>query len=146
MVSTVSFSTTVEIAASADAVWEVMVDHVRYSKWSTAKRVSVEIEGVPAPNGLGAVRVFHAGPMSVREQVTAWVPHQQMSYRLLSEQLAKNYTSDMVLTMNGDMTTLTWSSSLQPRIPGTGGLVRRLFHSAVQKFAAGIKADAEAVS
>ena len=146
MVNTVSFATTIEIAASAEQVWEVMVDHGRYAKWSFAKRVTIETEGDPAPNGLGAVRVFHAGPISVREEVTEWEPHQRMSYRLLSEQLAKNYASDMVLTSNGHTTTLAWSSSLQPRIPGTGGLVKRIFHSAVQKFAAGIKVDAEATS
>lgn len=142
MVST-TFSSVTRIAAPMHVVWSVMTDHVRYARWGSAKVVTIEREGSPAPNGLGAIRCFHAGPMKVREEVTAWDPPARMAYRLNSKQLTREYQSEMVLRDDNGLTVLEWSSTFVPRVPGTSAVVRRVYTSAVAKFAAGIKADAE---
>ncbi len=142
MVST-TFASATHIDASPAAVWDVMTDHVRYARWGSAKTVTIERKGTPSPNGLGAIRCFHAGPMKVREEVTAWEPPTRMAYRLNSKQMTRTYTSEMVLREDGGGTVLEWSSTFEPRIPGTAALVRRIYERAVARFAAGIKAEAE---
>ena len=143
MVST-TFASSTRIAAPIEAVWAVMTDHVRYARWGSAKRVTIERRGVPEPNGLGAIRCFHAGPMKVREEVIAWDEPTRMTYRLNSKQLTRHYESDMVLRDDDGVTVLEWSSTFVPRLPGTSRVVRRVYERAVARFAAGIKAEAEA--
>ncbi len=142
MVST-TFASATRIDAPLATVWEVMTDHVRYARWGSAKTVTMEREGTPPPNGLGAIRCFHAGPMKVREEVTGWEPPLRMTYRLNSKQMTRTYASEMVLRDDNGVTVLEWSSTFEPRIPGTAALVRRIYERAVARFAAGIKADAE---
>lgn len=141
-----TFSSTTRIAAPIDVVFDVMTDHVRYARWGTSKRVTMDREGTPAPNGLGAIRCFHAGPMKVLEEVTGWEHPTRMTYRLNSHQLTKEYASEMVLHADGAITVLTWTSTFSPRVPGTTALVRRVYERAVTGFAAGIKAEAEAAA
>ena len=145
MVST-TFASVTRIAAPIEAVWAVMTDHARYARWGSAKQVTIERAGVPAPNGLGAIRCFHAGPMKVREEVIAWDEPTRMTYRLNSKQLTRRYESDMVLHDDNGVTVLEWSSTFVPRLPGTSRVVRRVYERAVAGFAAGIKAEAEAAS
>jgi uncharacterized protein YndB with AHSA1/START domain len=138
-----TFASATRIGAPPEIVWAVMTDHVRYAKWGSAKTVTIEHPGIPAPNGLGAIRCFHAGPMKVREEVTAWEPHTRMAYRLNTKMLTKDYTSDMRLREDDGATVLEWSSTFVPMVPGTSALVRRIYERAVAAFAAGIKAEAE---
>jgi len=145
MVST-TFASATRIDAPLPAVWDVMTDHVRYARWGSAKTVTIERKGTPAPNGLGAIRCFHAGPMKVREEVTAWEPPTRMTYRLNSKQMTRSYTSEMVLRDDAGVTVLEWSSTFEPRIPGTAAVVRRIYERAVARFAAGIKAEAESTA
>lgn len=145
MVST-TFASTTHIDAPVEVVWSVMTDHVRWAGWGTSKKVTMAREGTPAPNGLGAIRAFHAGPMKVLEEVTHWDAPVNMRYRLNSRQMTKQYESDMRLRAEGDGTVLEWSSSFVPRVPGTAPIVRRIFERACQGFAAGIKREAEAAA
>lgn len=141
-----TFSSSTPIAAPQEIVWEVMTDHQLYSRWSPSSRVDIEVEGSPDRNGIGAVRAFRTGPVSTREEVTAFDPPHRMAYRALSMPLpARNYRSEMVLMgdEDGDSCTLHWDSWFETVIPLTGGVLRQIMASAVAKFAAGIAEEAE---
>jgi hypothetical protein len=149
----VEFSSVTRIAVPVDAVWPIMTDHERYVKWTPARRVELVTVGAPGRNGLGAVRKFHAGPMSPYERVVAFEPPQgegaarsaTMVYVLDKGLPIKGYRSTMELVADGDSAcVLTWSSSFTPRIPGTGAILRRILSGAVDTFAQGIRIDAEA--
>lgn len=144
---TLRFSSVTKILAPREVVWQVMTDHVRYARWGSAKTVTMERVGEPDPNGVGAVRVFHTGPSKVREEVVEFEPPVRMVYRLASGLPVRDYRSEMVLDEERSgsdvVTVLTWSSSFTPRLPLTGGLLRRVMASAVDRFAEGIKRDSE---
>ncbi len=146
--ASVTFASSTVVDAPVRVVWDVMTDHVRWARWGTSKRVTIERAGVPSPNGLGAIRCFHAGPVKVREEVTAWEAPRRMVYRLNTTTMTRSYESEMVLVeghgTGGVPTTLEWSSTFVPRVPGTAWFVRRMFERAVQGFAAGIRREAEA--
>jgi hypothetical protein len=139
-----SFVSVTKIVAPRDVVWSVMTDHARYVNWTSASRVTMERTGAPEPDGVGAVRVFHTGPVRVREEVLEFEPLDRMVYRVVSGMPVRDYRSEMRLDDDGDVTVLTWSSSFEPRIPLTGGVLTRVMRGAVDRFAAGIKSDAEA--
>ncbi len=60
---------TVSIAAPADRVWSLVTEHRGMPKWFPLDTVTLEREGWPAPNGVGAERVMRGPKMNVREQV-----------------------------------------------------------------------------
>jgi uncharacterized protein YndB with AHSA1/START domain len=139
-----TFSSVTKIRAPRDTEWTVMTDHARYARWTSAREVTMERTGSPHANGLGALRVFHTGPVRVREEVVEFVPPDRMVYRLVSGVPVRDYRSEMRLEDDDDVTVLTWTSSFAPRIPLTGGVLTRVMRDAVDRFADGIKADAEA--
>jgi uncharacterized protein YndB with AHSA1/START domain len=139
-----SFSSVTKIRAPREVVWSVMTDHVRYAGWGRAKTVAMDAVGSPDPNGAGAIRVFHAGPSKVREEVVEFDPPERMVYRLVSGVPARDYRSEMRLEVDGDITVLTWTSTFSERIPLTGKLLTRMMSTAVDGFAEGIKSDSEA--
>jgi uncharacterized protein YndB with AHSA1/START domain len=139
-----SFSSVTKVLAPRPVVWRVMSDHVRYAQWTSARDVSMETLGSPDPNGVGAIRVFDSGPVKVREEVVEFDPPTRLVYRLASGLPVRDYRSVMTLEEDGDVTVLTWSSTFAPRIPLTGRLFTRIMRGAVDRFAAGIKTEAEA--
>jgi len=142
-----TFSSVTKILAPREVVWKVMTDHTRYARWGSAKTVTMERLGDPDPNGVGAVRAFHAGPSKVREEVVEFEPPVRMVYRLASGVPVRDYRAEMVLDeeRTGDdvVTVLTWSSSFTPKLPLTGALLQRVMSRAVDRFAEGIKRESE---
>ena len=138
-----SFSSITKVLAPRAVVWAVMSDHVLYARWTPARGVTMERLGAPDPNGVGAIRVFDSGPVKVKEEVVAFDPPTRLVYRLASGLPVRDYRSVMTLEDDGDVTVLSWSSTFTARIPLTGGLFRRIMSRAVDRFAAGIKAEAE---
>ncbi len=144
-----TFSSSTPIAAPRAVAWAVMTDHELYAHWVPRSRVELETEGLPDRNGVGAVRVFRTGPVSTREEVTAFDPPQRMAYRMLKIPLpVRNCRSEMVLMADeeDEGCTLHWDTWFDPVIPLTGGIIRRIMAPAVDKMAAGIAAEARSRS
>jgi hypothetical protein len=77
-VPSVTIDTNVDINASRDAVWEVLIDFASYSEWST----SIRVEGMPA---VGERLVVHmsadGGPgMSFRPEVLVATPNEELRW------------------------------------------------------------------
>jgi uncharacterized protein YndB with AHSA1/START domain len=66
------FTITSHVAAPPEVVFDVLTDHRGYPSFTPVRRVELEREGDPPPNGVGAVRVLHAVGSAVREQVTVF--------------------------------------------------------------------------
>ena len=141
-------SFTTDIYAPIKNIWEVMVDHQRYSKWSPAKRVTLEKE----TNGKGTIRVFRIGTkngiIKVREEVIEWDPPNSMTYRLLSNWPVKNYEACMRLIVNKEqtkeVTQLIWESKWDNCLPSfLAAIPLKIMKASLIKFAKGIKFDAE---
>jgi uncharacterized protein YndB with AHSA1/START domain len=47
-------------AAPPQTVFDVLTDHRGYAEYTPLRRVELEREGDPPPNGVGAIRVLHA--------------------------------------------------------------------------------------
>ena len=138
------YSVLMPIEASAEVVFEIMSDHARYVDWTAARRVSIDVEGVPAPNGLGAVRIFHTGLVKTVERVVVYEPPHRLVYVLDKGLPIRGYRAEMVLRPTDSGVELDWSGSFEPIVPGTGALLQRLVRHAIVRFAEGIRDAAEA--
>ncbi|WP_419926886.1 SRPBCC family protein [Candidatus Poriferisocius sp.] len=141
-----TISSSTPIAAPQQVAWEVMTEHELYARWVPRSQVSLEVEGSPERNGVGAIRVFHIGPVRTREEMTAFDPPQRMAYRVLTIPLpVRNCRSDLLLVADDDGSgcTLHWDSWFETVIPLTGGIMRQIMGSVTAKMAAGIAEEAQ---
>lgn len=116
MATTTASST---VNRTSEHVWEVLVDHEGMSSWGPGLAVSLQTEGTPERNGLGAVRKISApGPMpAIVEEVVAFVPNKTFGYRALAGVPFKNYGGTVTLTPQGSATRIDYSITLDERLP-----------------------------
>jgi hypothetical protein len=139
-----TFSSSARSAASVEVVWPLIGEAARWKEWSFLTRSGLDREGEPAPDGVGAIRRFTTLGMGSREEVVAWEPPHHLGYVILTGFPVRNYRGDVVLTTDGDRTTLTWSSSFDTKIPGTGRLMHEVLFFIIRRFAAGVVRAADA--
>ncbi|HEY2564492.1 MAG TPA: SRPBCC family protein [Acidimicrobiales bacterium] len=124
--------------APVEVVWPLIGEAARWREWSFLTRSGLDREGEPAPDGVGAIRRFTTLGMGSREEVVAWEPPHHLGYVILTGFPVRNYRGDVVLAADGDRTTLTWSSSFDTKIPGTGRLMHEVLFFIIRRFAVGV--------
>lgn len=133
--STVTASATVP--RPVDHVWTVLANHEGMSSWAPGLSVTLDNEGAPDRNGLGAVRRISApGPMpAIVEEIVAFVPNSTLGYRATSGVPFKNYGGEVVLSPVSGGTRIDYSISLDERVPvvekAAAALVGRLLLTAL---------------
>jgi hypothetical protein len=71
------------IEAPVQAVWDRYTDHVSWTEWAGMGKVRLDREGIPAPNGVGCVRVISNSGVKVFEEVVSFDPPERMTYRVV---------------------------------------------------------------
>lgn len=139
--ATLDFSRTV--SAPPETVWEVVADLRGMSDYTRFRKVELEREGEPAPNGVGAIRVLHLVGPPVREEVIAFDPPRRFSYRLLSGLPAKNHVGTIELSPTAAGTRMSYVVETTPTVPLVGFGIVAVLRRAIEDIAAGIAAEAE---
>lgn len=124
-----------QVNAPPEVVWEVLADHRGMPEWAPPRKAELEREGVPAPNGLGAIRVLHAVGPPIREEVTTFEPPRVFEYKALSGIPARNYRGRVVLEPSAAGTHVDWSVSLTPRLPGIHLVVKQVIAALIKGLA-----------
>ena len=128
-------------AAPPDQVWKVYTDHTGWSAWAGLGRARLETEGHPDRNGVGAVRCFTTGGVSVFEEVLSFEPPKRMTYRVVRGgiPIMKDHLGEVLLEPDGAGTRLIWRCRFDSSVPGLGApmrwLVTRLFRRALEGLA-----------
>jgi SAM-dependent methyltransferase len=124
-------------AAPPDQVWKVITDHEGYGSWAGLGPARLETEGHPDRNGVGAVRRFSTGGVSVSEEVLSFEPPKRMTYRVVRGgiPIMTNHIGEVLLEPDGEGTRVVWRCRFDSSIPGLGApmrwLVTRLFSRAL---------------
>ena len=127
-----SFSWTEPIVAPPSTVWEVLADYPGYADLTLARRVEIEREGTPAPNGVGAIRKIIAVGPPIREEIVEFEPERKLVYKMLSGAPVKNHVGTVTLEPAPGGTRMHYAVETFPAIPVIGHLavqdhqVRRL--------------------
>jgi uncharacterized protein YndB with AHSA1/START domain len=138
-----SFTLKRSVAAPAKVVFDVLADHRGYADITPVRRVDLEREGEPAPNGVGAIRVFHLVGPPLREEVLTYEPPRRLSYRLLSGAPLRDYVGTVELTPEGEGTGVTWAVRAVPTVPVVGPAVVGVAKLAVKQLLNAIVAESE---
>lgn len=119
--------TTTVAVASIDAVWDRLADASTWSEWGQWDETGLDREGVPAPDGVGAIRRFR-GRRTTVEEVVAFEPpadgHARFAYELLSGLPLRDYHSEVTLETVGGGTRIHWVSTFDGAYPVVGAIVR----------------------
>lgn len=129
--------------APIDLVFEVIADAPGWSRWvGSVSRAEWEVEGDPAPWGVGAVRALGAtkGPLS-RERIVEFDPPHHQAYVIVSGPMpVKDYRADVRLTSTADGGThISWKGSWSTKVPGVSSFLTKM----VRGFATGAAREAE---
>lgn len=139
--ATLDFSRTVN--APVETVWEVVADLRGMTDYTRFRKIELEREGDPPPNGVGAIRVLHLVGPPVREEIIAFEPPRRFAYRLLSGAPVKDHVGTVELEPAGKGTRMSYVLQTTPKVPLVGFGVVALMRNIVDGIAAGIAAESE---
>ena len=138
-----SFTIVREVAAPAETIFEVLVDHRAYSSITPLRRSELEREGEPAPNGAGAIRVLGAVGPPLREEVLTYEEPSRFSYKLLSGLPVRDHVGTVELTAHEGGTRMTYAVRTMPTVPLVGAAVVGVVKLGVKQLIDGVSAEAE---
>lgn len=138
-----SFTLRASIAAPVEVVFDVLTDHREYASMTALRSSTLEREGEPASNGLGAIRVLRLVGPPIREQVTAFDPPRLFAYKLLSGAPVRSHTATVTLAQQGTQTVLTWQVDSIPRIPVPDSVWSALVRPVINHLLKGVVKQAE---
>lgn len=140
--ATLDFSRTV--AAPPETVWEVVADLRGMVDFTRFRKIELEREGDPPPNGVGAIRKLYLVGPPVREEIITFDPPHRFAYRMLSGAPTKDHVGTIELTPAGEgQTRMSYVLETAGAIPGTTFAIKALMQNVVEGIAAGIKSEAE---
>ncbi|NLA35260.1 MAG: SRPBCC family protein [Actinobacteria bacterium] len=102
------------VDAPQAVVWELIADGEGWKRWAGFTAATLEREGSPERDGVGAVRKFGVGKILSREEVTEFEAPHRLSYRLLSGLPITDYHSTVTITEIDDRRCrVGWASSFE---------------------------------
>jgi uncharacterized protein YndB with AHSA1/START domain len=138
-----SFTLVREVNAPPETVFEVLTDHRGYADITPVRRVELEREGEPAPNGVGTIRVLHSVGPPLREEVIAYQSPSRFSYTLLSGLPMRDHVGTAELTANGQGTRIVYAVRTTPTVPVVGGAVVAGVKLAIKQLLNGVAKESE---
>ena len=131
--------------ASPETIVAVVSDARRWRDWTFVRRSTLEREGDPPPDGVGAMRKLGVPPFLSREEVTAYEPPRRYSYVLRSGLPVRSYRADVTVEPDGDGSVVTWRGEVEP-LPATGRVMGWYLTRLLRGFARRAARHAEQVS
>ena len=130
-------------AAPPERVWALLADARSWPEWSPFDAASLEREGSPVSDGVGAIRRFTLGKRVTRECVVAFEPPNWLAYQILSGVPLRTYRADVTLHETPTGTTIRWQSAFVPLVPGTAWMIRRRLQAFIEDIARRLARRAE---
>ena len=118
-------------AAPLQTVWSVLGAQAGMGAWAPVRKVALEREGDPPPDGVGAIRVVSQPPFKIREQITDVDGPVRLTYRMLSGLPIRDYTGETILSDRDGATDIIWKVTMTGRLPGSTIVVRRVIRALV---------------
>ncbi len=138
-----SFTLVRTAAAPAEVVFDVLTDHRGYPSYTPIRKATLEREGTPEPNGVGAIRRLHVLGPPLREEVFEFERPHRLSYRLLSGAPMRDHVGTVVLTPYGEGTQVVYTIDTTPTLPLPQALTLGVVRVAIWQLLGGVVEEAE---
>jgi uncharacterized protein YndB with AHSA1/START domain len=140
----IEFTLTRTSTASIETVFDAMTDHRGIADYLKVCRSStLNREGTPAPNGVGAIRRLVAiGPPFVEEIIEYQRPT-RYAYRMLSGAPTRDHVGTIELREAGTGTEVSWHLRSTMKIPGVDWLMLPVSKKVIDELLKGGIAAAE---
>ena len=132
--------------ADPATVYALLRDGASWPTWSPIESFELERPAADEPEGVGAVRLFRSGRVTGRDEIVELVPNRRFSYEHTSSLPIRDYRGDVDLEPTSEGTAIRWVSAFDPKVPGTGWLLRRALDGFVAKLTHGLADHATAVA
>jgi uncharacterized protein YndB with AHSA1/START domain len=114
-----SFTLNRTVNAPIGKVFDAFTDHRNYSNVTPMRKSTLEKEGDPAPNGLGAVRKLELVGPPILEEVVGYERPSYFAYKALKGLPVKEHLGEVRLSETGSgQTRVAYTLSYTPSIPG----------------------------
>jgi Polyketide cyclase / dehydrase and lipid transport len=140
----IEFTVTRTTTASIDLVFDTMTDHRRLADhvWMF-RRSTLDREGTPAPNGVGAIRRLTAiGPPFI-EEIVAYERPTRWAYTVLSGAPIRDHLGTIDLREISTGTEVSWHLQGAMKIPGIERLLLPVFKKFIDELLKGTITAAE---
>jgi Polyketide cyclase / dehydrase and lipid transport len=97
-----------------------------------------ELERAGGGDGVGEIRRFKNGRVTVREEIVERSAGRRLSYALLSGLAVRDYRADIDLTPTGGGTDIRWHTTFRSKVPGMGPVYRWALGKATKQFVDGL--------
>jgi uncharacterized protein YndB with AHSA1/START domain len=120
----IEFTLTRTTTAPIETVFDALTNHRGIADYVWAvRRSTLDREGVPAPNGVGAIRRIEViGPPFVEEIIDYQRPT-RYAYKMLSGAPVRDHVGTVELREAGTGTTVSWHLQSTPKLPGADRLL-----------------------
>lgn len=113
-----SFTLTRTVNAPIERVFDAFTDHRRYKDMTPLRSSTLEREGDPAPNGLGAIRKLGLAGPPIVEEVVGYDRPTYFAYKALKGLPVKEHLGEVRLSEAGAQTHVVYTINYTPSIPG----------------------------
>jgi uncharacterized protein YndB with AHSA1/START domain len=124
----IEFTLTRTSTASMETVFDAMTDHrgiAGYVWW--CRRSTLDREGAPAPNGVGAVRRLASIGTTFVEEIIEYERPARYAYKMLSGAPTRDHIGTIELREGGTGTEVSWHLRSTLKIPGVDRLMLPAF-------------------
>ena len=141
---TVEFTLTRTTTAPIETVFDSLTNHRGIADYVWAvRRSTLDREGVPAPNGVGAVRRLEAVGPPIVEEIIDYQRPSRYAYKMLSGAPVRDHVGTVELREAGSGTEVSWHLRSTPTIPGSNWLLSAVLHRVIAELLKGAVKAAE---
>ena len=120
----VEFTLRQTTTAPIENVFDALTNHRGIADYvPLLRRSTLDREGTPAPNGVGAVRRLEALGPAIVEEIIEYERPTRYAYKLISGAPVRDHVSTVELRETDTGTEATWHLRSTPKIPGLGLLL-----------------------
>ena len=115
----IEFTLTRTTTAPIETVFDAITNHRGIADYVWAvRRSTLDREGTPAPNGVGAIRRLEAVGPPIVEEIIDYERPVRYAYKMLSGAPVRDHVGTVELSEAGTGTTVRWHLRSTPKIPG----------------------------
>jgi len=130
--------------AAPEQLWALLDKSATWPEWTPIE--TFKLERPAGEDGLGEIRLFKTGRVTVREEIVERRPPERLTYVLLGGLALKDYRAEIDLRPAGPGTEIRWHTTFRAKVPGAGWIYRRALERITKEFVAGLATHVQPIS